>query len=165
MDLRQKNRCTKFVGAITVEILRKEFIKLGLNPSNRDVFIEDVPNELDLLITKHGIIPEENLIYRPDDVLVVLEVKFRGSYGSSSIADIKNVFDSIRGINQKIDCLYVSVSENRHYKYRATLSILGYDCYELLTRDTNLESELEKNRISPTGDWLKLAERLLSLPC
>ncbi len=160
LQFRQKTKCTKFVGAITIELLRKEFINLGLNASNRDVFIEGVPNELDLLIAKKDVSPQENLVYRPADVFAVLEVKFRGSYGGLSITKIKNVFDSIKEVNQRIDCLYVSVSENRRYKYRATRENLGYACYELLTRDTNLEKALKNNRIEPTGDWQKLTKRL-----
>ena len=40
MELRQKTKCTKFVGALTIELLRKEIAKFGFNVSCRDVFIE-----------------------------------------------------------------------------------------------------------------------------
>jgi hypothetical protein len=163
LEMRQKTRRTKFVGALTIELLRKEFARIGLNVSNRDVFIENVPNEIDLIIAKLGKHPEENLVYNANNVLAVLEIKFRGSYGQSSIGDIKEVFDSVKKANNRVECLYVSVSENRNYKYRATKDNLGYDCYELLTRNTNLESALVKGSIQPTGDWKKLLEKLSSL--
>lgn len=38
--MRKKTKCNKFVGVIATEILKEEFAKLGLNMSNRDVFIE-----------------------------------------------------------------------------------------------------------------------------
>lgn len=163
LDYRKRTRSTKFVGAMTIEVLRKEFMKLGLNVSNRDVFIERVPSELDLLVAKKGTNPEENLVYRPDDVLAVLEVKFRGSYGKSSVVKMKKVFDSIRAANKNIGCYYVSISENRRYKYRITKANLGYQCFEFFTRESNLESALRNRRIAPTGDWEKLRSTLLDL--
>lgn len=37
---------------------------------------------------------------------------------------------------------------------------LGYDCFELLTRDTNLEAALKKEQIKETGEWEELLETL-----
>ena len=78
-DMRKKTKCHKFVGALTIELLRKELVKLGFNVSNRDVFIEGISYELDLLVVKSGKQPKENIAYCPDDVLAVLEIKFRES--------------------------------------------------------------------------------------
>jgi hypothetical protein len=163
LDYRKRTRSTKFVGAMTIELLRKDLMELGLNVSNRDIFIEGVPNELDLLVAKKGTNPEENLVYRPDDILAVLEVKFRGSYGKSSVVKIKKVFDSIKAANKSIECYYVSVSENRRYKHRITRDNLGYQCFEFFTRESNLESALRNGRIAPTGDWERLRSKLLDL--
>ena len=160
LELRKKTFCRKFVGALTIELLKKEFAEFGLNVSNRDVFVEGVPNELDLLIAKKDAHAEANLVYNSDDVLAVLEVKFRGSYGKKNIDRIKAVFDSAIAANKNIECFYLTVSENSRYKHRATRAKLGYDCFELLTRDTNLESALKKDRIKETGEWQKLLERL-----
>jgi len=162
-NMRKKTKCTKFVGALTIEVLRKELTKLGFNVSNRDVFVEGVLNELDLLIVKAGKQPEENILHRSDDVLAVLEIKFRGSYGKASFNKIREVFDSVKRANNRIECFYISVSENKNYKYRVTRENLGYDCFELLTRETNLESALKRNRITPTGDWNKLLSKLRKL--
>jgi hypothetical protein len=161
--MRQKTKCTKFVGALTVELLRKEFLKLGLNLSNRDVFIRGIPSELDLLVAKTGNYPEENLVYDADQVLAVFEIKFRGSYGKSTVDEIKDVFDSIKRLNRHIECFYVSISENKRYKYRITEDNLGYDCFELFTRDTNLESALKREQLRLTGDWQRLVQRLQQL--
>ena len=163
LEMREKTRCTKFVGALTIELLRKELVKNGFNVSNRDVFIEGVPNELDLLVVKSGKHPEENLVYNPISVLAVLEIKFRGSYGKTSIDNIREVFDSIKRENEKIECCYISVSENRNYKYRIMKKDLGYDCFELLTRQSNLESSMKRGQIKPTGDWQKLLSKLRKL--
>lgn len=158
--MREKTKCTKFVGALTIELLRTELTKLGFNVSNRDVFIEGVTNELDLLIVKDSRQPRENLVYCPEDVLAILEIKFRGSYGKTSIEKIRGVFDSIKEANKDIQCFYISVSENKNYKYRITKESLGYDCFELLTRESNLESALKRDRIRVTGDWNRLLSKL-----
>lgn len=160
LEMREKTRCTKFVGALTIELLRKELAKLEFNVSNRDVFIEGVTNELDLLIAKAGRQPKENLVYCPEDVLAVLEIKFRGSYGKTSVNKIREVFDFIKRLNKNIQCCYISVSENKNYKYRITKENLGYNCFELLTRDSSLESALERNGMRVTGDWDRLLNKL-----
>ena len=163
LEMREKTRCTKFVGALTIEILRKELAKVGFNVSNRDVFIEGIPNELDLLIVKAGKQPEENIVYGSEDVLSVLEIKFRGSYGEASLQKIREVFSSIKKANKDIKCFYVPVSENMNYKYRITKEKLGYECFELLTRESSLESALKRGRIRTTGDWNRLLSKLRKL--
>lgn len=66
----------------------------------------------------------------------------------------------MKKVNDKIECFYVTVSDNRRYKYRATYEKLGYECFELLTRETNLERALSMNSIRTTEDWPKLLSRL-----
>jgi hypothetical protein len=143
--MRKRTKSTKFVGAITIELLRKELVKQGLNVSNRNVFIEGVPNELDLVIAKAGVEPEYYLMFYPNDVLAVLEIKFRGSFGKKVAGRLKNVFDSIKKMNKKIKCCYVALSEKKTYPHRITSEKLGYDCFELLTRESsNIELVLKK---------------------
>lgn len=163
LDLKKKTNCTKLVGALTIELLRTELSDSGLSVSGRDVFIESVPYEVDLLITKKGAIGEANTVYHPNDVLAVLEIKFRGSYGNESNNHVKTVFDSVRDVNVNIQCFYVALSENQRYKHRATSENLGYECFELLTRDTNLESALKKKTLKATGDFPKLLKTLQKL--
>ena len=168
LEMRKKTKCNKFVGAVAIEILKEEFVKLKLNMSNRDVFIEGVPNELDLLVAKPGRDPEKCLVYQPDDVLAVLEIRFRGSYGRdrkgrTPAEKLKTVFDSVYKANNVIQCFYVTISENSRHKYRMTEENLRHNCFELFTRDTDLETALEKRILTPTGDWRKLTQTLEKL--
>jgi hypothetical protein len=168
LEMREKTKCTKFVGAITIEILRNEFAELGLNVSNRDVFIEGVPSELDLLIAKRDKNSEENLVYHPKDVLAILEIRFRGSYGKdrrgrTPAEKLKMVFDSVRKANNKTKCFYVTVSESRRHKYRISKENIGYDCFELFTRETNLETALRRKQLKLTGEWQELKHALQQL--
>jgi len=161
LELREKQeKSTKFVGSLTTELIRKELLRQGLNVSNRDVFIEGISNEFDLLILKPDSKPKENLLYNPNDVLYCLEIKFRGSYAENGINQIKNTFDKVKNINDKIKCIYLTISENRKYKYRITKEKLGnkYECFELFTRDTTLEKALKSKILKLTGDWDKFLE-------
>jgi len=163
LELREKQeKSTKFVGSLTTELIRKELLRQGLNVSNRDVFIEGISNELDLLILKPDSKPKENLLYNPNDVLYCLEIKFRGSYTENGINRIKNTFDKVKNINDKIKCIFLTISENRKYKYRITKEKLGnkHECFELFTRDTTLEKALKSKTLKLTGDWDKFLESL-----
>ncbi|KKK98873.1 hypothetical protein LCGC14_2638410 [marine sediment metagenome] len=163
LELREKQeKSTKFVGSLTTELIRKELLRQGLNVSNRDVFIERISNEFDLLILKPDSKPKENLLYNPRDVLFCLEIKFRGSYAQKGINQIKNTFDKVKNINDKIKCIYLTISESRKYKYRITKERIGneHECFELFTRDTPLEKALESNTLKLTGDWNKFLESL-----
>lgn len=152
----------KFIGAITVELLRKELMKEGFNVSNRDVFIKGVPYELDLLILKRGERAKENLLYNPRQVVAVFEVKFSGAY-PGDIENINKCFNSVKKINKKIRCVYLAVSENIKYKYYHKEKELGdFPCF-LLDRDSGLERAIDKNKLKITGDWDKLIKLLNKL--
>ena len=158
LELREKQeKSNKFVGSLTTELIRKELLRQGLNVSNRDVFIEGISNEFDLLILKSDSTLKENLLYNPKDVLFCLEIKFRGSYAENGINKINNTFDKVKNVNNKIKCIYLTISENRKYKYRITKEKLGnkYECFELFTRDTALEKALKSKTLKLTGDWDK----------
>ena len=160
MELRSEfrqsgGRSTKFVGALTTEQMREKLIQKGFNVSRRDVFIEGVPYEMDLLVLREGE-PSDCLLYKPEQVNAVLEVKFRGTYGKDAIKGIKRKFDAVKKVRADIKCLYVTLSENMKYKYRVTSKKLGYPVFELFTRDTPLERALKKKGIKTTGDWNKL---------
>jgi len=59
---------TKLVGALTVEAIKSRLAKRGFNVSHRDLFIERVPYELDLLVLREGV-PDDKLIYKPEGAL------------------------------------------------------------------------------------------------
>lgn len=154
---------TKLVGALTVEVVRSKLAEKGFNLSHRNVFIEGVPYEIDLLVLKEKVPNNHiiyNIIYKPEDVKAVLEIKFRGVYGKTALEKIKKTFDSI---DRKIKCFYITVSENKNYKYRVTNKNLGYPVFELFTRTTTLERALKKRDMYPTGDWDRLIKALRRL--
>jgi len=160
LSFKNKVEGTKYAGALTIELIKKELRAEGFNISNRDVFIEGVPHELDLLIAKEGRQPVENLLYLSDDVVAVLEVKLIGGFGKEAIQRTKEIFDTTKKVNNNIECFYVTVSERTNYKWRMTKENLGYECFELFSRDVNFEQALKKREIKATGQWIKLVSRL-----
>ena len=158
LELREKTKCTKFIGAITTELIRNELISEKLNISNRDVFIESVPYEIDLLVLKKGSKPLENIVYRANDVLVAFEIKFRGAYSREAISNVQRTFKHIKDVNKNIKCIYLMFSENVNYKYWTEEKKLGDRSFLLLERSTGLESAMKRNILKSTGDWNKFIE-------
>jgi len=145
----------KFIGALTVEILRKELIRRGFNVSNRDVFIEGSPNEFDLLILKKGERAKANLLYTPKQVVAAFEIKFSGAFPGDP-EKINSNFQSVKKINKKIRCVYLAISEDVKYKYYPEEKKLGdFSCF-LLARNMELEKAISRSELKITGDWDKL---------
>lgn len=149
-------KCAKFAGAVTVEIIKNSLEKHGISTSPRDVFIKGLPIEIDLIISKRNVKPTLGILYEPQDVLVVLEVKNRGSFGKETINNIKGNYHRIKQINKKITCVYVTLSERKGFPDRVTRKNTGFYSYTL-----SWHSGSGKNIIYEyTDDWEKLLEKL-----
>ena len=148
--------CAKFAGAVTVEIIKNSLENHGISTSPRDVFIKGIPIEIDLLIPKRGVLPKHGILYEPQDVLVVLEIKNRGSFGQTTIDNIKRNFRKIHKENKKIYCAYLTLSERKGFRDAVTRENAGCDSYTLFWH-----SGSGKNfKNDPTDDWQKLLEKL-----
>lgn len=113
-------KCKKFIGALTVELFRKYLKQKGIMTSTQNVYIEGIPIEIDLLIPKKNTKPVHNLLYKPDDVLVIFEFKSSGSFSEKTINDIRNNFDKIKKMNNGIKCVYVTLKEREGYQHAIT---------------------------------------------
>ena len=141
-----KRGCKKFCGALTVEIIREHLEREGFPVSARDVFIEGLPVEIDLLITEAGIKPDHGILFKPEDVLVVFEIKFSGSYGEETRARLKGHFEEITAMHNHIRCAYVTVVERWTYKYKIDPEFLGpnFGAFTLNWRDAGPEQGWDK---------------------
>lgn len=148
------SRCRKFAGTITVEIIKGALEKHGILASPRDVFIKGLPIEIDLLVPKRDIAPEHGILYDPQDVLAVLEIKNYGSFGESTINTIKKSFQRINQLNKEIYCAYVTLTERKDYKWAISRENIGFPSYTLFWHYGS-----GKNfKIEPSGDWEKLVD-------
>jgi UDP-N-acetylglucosamine 2-epimerase len=149
-------KCKKFSGTLTVELIRQALLKKGFNVSERDVFIKGIPVEIDLLIYKKGISSENRVLYKPEDVLVILEVKRKGTFGEFAIKSIMNNFKLIKQRSKNINCIYVTLTERKNYKWKATEQNINSPVFTLFWH-----SGPENNmKYENTRDWKKLINYL-----
>jgi hypothetical protein len=150
------SKCSKYAGAVCAELLKHSLSCHGIPSSARDVFIDGIPIEVDLLIPRNGVQPRHGLLYKPEDVRVVLEIKNSGVFEQGAISKIKQNFDVIRRKNPAITCIYVTIAELKGYKYAVTSQALSYPAYTLF-----LHNSSPKNRkYEVTGDWNRLINDL-----
>jgi len=144
----------KFSGAITVEAIREVLQNEGIPVSPRDVFIKGVPIEIDLLIPSPRKTQESKLLYAPEEVLAVLEIKNAGSFGEKTINTTRDNFNRIKQIAAKALCCYVALAERRNFKDAVKdENIRPFKAYTLFEHDNS-------GNYKPTGEWKKLLEDL-----
>jgi hypothetical protein len=150
-------KCPKYVGALTVETIREALQKHGILVSARDVFICGIPIEFDLLVPRHNApCPVDGILYRPEDVVAVLEIKASGLFDYNSKNRIEKCFEEVRQKNPKIFCGYVTLSERQSFHEKN----FGENewAYPLFWWRSLKGSEPYK----PTGAWQKLLSKLHS---
>ena len=145
--------CAKFCGSFTAEEIRKRLKGQGLPVSQQNVFVRNVPIEIDLLIPRPGARAKlHNLVYEPEDVVAVLEIKYRGTFSGDAVSRIQENFQRIQQANRQISCFYVTVTETLGYKHAITRRNLGYPAYTLYW--------YTKGKHKKTDDWAKLVAQL-----
>lgn len=151
-------KSSKFLGAITSEVIKYYLIREGFNVGERDCFIKGVPNEIDLVILRKGAKPIFGPYYNPDDVLAIIEMKYRGIYTESDLLSINKMFENVKGVNKKIKRIYLTIYENKKHKYRATPKNLNGNTFELFSPEGSIESHMKRGTFyeSKTGCWEKL---------
>jgi hypothetical protein len=142
-------KCPKYLGAISVELIRHALQQHGIETSSRDVYIQGVPVEIDFLIAKSDAAPEHGLLYQLEDVLAAFEIKNTGSFGEATIKNTKRCFSLIKRSNPKIYCAYITIAERRNFRWAVHEGNLGSPAYTLFWYSGG-----QKNiRYEPGKDW------------
>jgi len=152
-------KCPKYTGAVTVELIRRAFKEHSISTSPRDVFIKGVPIEIDLLIPRAGVEPEDGIVYQPEDVLIVLEIKNAGSFGEGTIRRIKKNFLTIRQHNKQIRCFYVTLTERKGYPWAIVEDNISSPAYTLFW----YAGSGKNRKFESSGDWQKLIDKITSV--
>lgn len=152
-------KCSKFVGSVTVELLRAALLDMGIKLSLRDVFIHGIPVEVDLLLPTPAATSDYGLVYQPEDVLAAFEVKNAGAFGESTLSAVRRSFDLIRAVNPRIYCAYVTLAEREGYKWAATKKNIGADVFTLFWHNGSMTARHYKS----SGDWSRLMDELKRL--
>lgn len=107
-----------------------------------------------MLVLKPGATSDLDLVYKPQDVAAVLEVKYSGIYGRDVVTKLRDTFDRITGEYQHIQCAYVTIMEQRSFKDAATTETLGYPAYTLHWWSGTREQAKQ------TEDWEQLRQAI-----
>lgn len=146
-------KCKKFSGSLTVEIIRQKLENHGICVSPRDVFIRGLGVEIDFLIPIKKVNPEYSILYEPLDVLVVFEIKNRSLFEKADVDRIRDKFQKIICINDKIKSAYVTLIEwEDYFKKVVTSENLGFPVYTLFW-DKGSGKNYKRDS---TSDWKKL---------
>ncbi len=145
---------TKLTGALAVEVVRELLLSHQLPVSRRDVFIQGIPTEFDLFVTRPGAEPRYGLIYQPHDVLGVIEVKYTGIFGGEAVPKLREQFNRVVSLHGHIRCYYFTLMEMKGYKHRATLENLGHPVHTAYWRNSRGDEH------TATGELESLLEAL-----
>ena len=153
---------TKFTGALTIEIVRDQLIRIGLPVSSRDIYIQGHSSEFDLAVVRDNAEPMYGILYEPEDVAAIIEVKYSGVYSKEAPETIKQLFDRVHKRNPHIVCVYLSVCENPSIKYRIMPNTLGHPAFTLYW--VNWSDKILKTGDSFDSFAAKLRDALQQLP-
>jgi hypothetical protein len=150
-------KCPKYVGAVTVETIRQALQNVGIPVSARDVFIHGIPIEFDLIVPRRGAPdPVDGILYKPEDVVAVLEVKASGLFGYNLRERIEYCHAKVREKNPNIFCGYVALSERQTFQEKN----FGKDIPEWVFTLFWYRQEKRQDKYDPTGNWQKLLSEI-----
>jgi hypothetical protein len=99
-----------------METIRQALQENGIPVSTRDVFIRGIPIEFDLIVPRHGARdPVHGILYEPEDVVAVLEIKASGLFDYNSKSRIEACREKVLKENLNIFFGYVTLSENQKF--------------------------------------------------
>ncbi len=153
-------KCKKYAGAVTIETLKDVLQHHGIQTSARDVFIEGIPIEIDLLVPKTGTVARHGILYCPEDVLAVFEVKNSGAFDKDTAVRTAKAFGLICARNPQTHCAYVTLTERRGYKYAVTEENLKYPAYTLFWYTGSSD---KNRRYEATSDFARLLKSLRAI--
>jgi hypothetical protein len=152
-------KCKNFSGALVVELLIQAFNERHIPVSRPNVYMVGLPTEIDLVIPRKDAQPEFEILYKPKDILAVLEIKASGLFNKETASKIGDTFKAVQSIEPSIFCAYVTVSERFSYKYKATKEVVGFPVYTIAWHsgpDNNHKYDF-------TGDFSKLLDLLADM--
>jgi hypothetical protein len=116
---------TKAIGAVTNEIIRNHLEQVGILVSNRNVFIDGLPTEWDLIVHRAGAVPEFSCVWSPTDVLAVIEIKCSGLYDHVAIQRLNDTFTRLTKKHPHIKPFYFTLMETTSARDKVTDETLG----------------------------------------
>jgi len=135
-----------------MEVIRQALQDDGIPVSSRDVFIRRIPIEFDLIVPRHGVpSPADGILYKPEEVIAVLEIKASGLFDYNSKKRIESCRSKVLEANHNIFYGYVTLSERQSFHEKN----FGEDewAYPLFWWHG-------RDKYESTGSWKKLLNEL-----
>lgn len=149
-ELGFKNK--QFSGATTVHLIKELLSELNLQTSEKDVFIQNIPIEIDFLVVKPNSKPNFGCLWNSEDVLACFEIKKSGLIDDDGKIKVNSDFSRIQSRYSNIKLFYVTVSETRTKV--ATIQ-KSNDSFTFFIR--------RNGKYSSTGDFERFLEAMKSL--
>jgi hypothetical protein len=142
-----------------VELLIQAFNERHIPVSRPNVYMVGLPTEIDFVIPRKDAQPAFEILYKPKDILAVLEIKASGLFAKEAASKIGDTFRAVQSIEPSIFCAYVTVSERFSYKHKATKEEVGFPVYTIAWHsgpDSNRKYDF-------TGDFDELQDLLANM--
>jgi hypothetical protein len=150
---------TKAIGAVTNEVIRQHLEQQGILVSSRNVFIDGLSTEWDLIVHRAGAVPEVGCVWSPSDVLAVVEIKYSGLYDHVAIQRLNDTFSRLTNKHPHIKAFYFTLMETTSARDKVTDATLG--C-RVLTLHWHRQRK-GKYVFNITNDWDLLVNDLRNL--
>lgn len=155
----ERKKMKKFIGNITERILRKHLLNKGFNVSLENVFIDRLGKEIDLLLLKKGI-DNNKLIYKPEEVHVVFEIKYNSiGWQPSDIPKLNELYDKIKILNKNIKCTFITILEASYFKKKISRDNSPWEIfafYYYKNYDDAPHTPLKLEKLEDKEGWNKL---------
>lgn len=132
----------KLKGAVTTELIKQQIVEYFMSNgknykvSNVNSYIAGSKWEYDLLIVKDDSEPFLGQVYRPEDVIAIIECKANGLYNlKSDPKTIINAANCAIELNENIKFGYITMSENvpvNEYKKDGSATVKQWDITQKL---------------------------------
>ena len=102
---------------------------------------------------------------RKTGLILPVFLKLHNLTSNTSWCSLKKMFENVRGVNPKIECIYLTIYENQRYKHRINKTNVYGEIFELFKPSTNMNSAIKKGVFydSASGDWEKLVKNIKDL--
>jgi hypothetical protein len=104
--------------------------------------------EIDLIVPRQRQRPRLGVLYEPEQVLAALEIKSLGAFGKDAVEKIRRDFNRLHDAG--IRCAYVTLEEQKNYRWAISEERLGFRCFTLAWHKTT------GGPFKTTGEWTEL---------
>lgn len=152
-----KQAWNKFKGDVTCRVVKsymEKHMPENTRISNPNAFIEDLPNEFDLLVVEHDAKPREfSNCFESGNVKSVIEIKKGGVFSLKDADTIRDMFNHVTSRLPHIKCAYLTIEEAKTTRRSNSINFYN-ECKERLAKHGFFAlKDLRGNKSLIQGEW------------